>query len=153
MTLTQTETLKQREADALLRMDKHQADKEEYSLSGGKSRVPLISVNRREHFWLDIRRGGLGFSILKGTYQTRGRQIVPLARLDFGGPPHRNPDGEEIASPHLHLYHEGYDDKWAHLLSVDHFSDTENMQQLFDDFLRYCHIGGRIRVQLNLHHG
>ncbi|MFW9280162.1 DUF6978 family protein [Glaesserella parasuis] len=26
-----------------------------------------------------------------------------MVRLDIEGPPHRNPDGEEIICPHIHL--------------------------------------------------
>ncbi len=34
-------------------------------------------------------------------------------RLDLDGPPHRNPDGVEVPCPHLHVYREGFGDKWA----------------------------------------
>jgi len=34
---------------------------------------------------------------------------VNLLRLDVGGPPHRNPDGEIINDNHLHIYREEYD--------------------------------------------
>ena len=50
---------------------------------------------------------------LKGTYQTRARQVMVLVRLCFGGGAHRNPDGVRITSPHLHTYREGFGDKWA----------------------------------------
>ena len=68
-------------------------------------------MDGREEFLLDIRRARI--DLAKGTYQNRGREVVILARLDFGGAPHRNPDGEEIGSPHIHLYREGFGDKWA----------------------------------------
>ena len=72
--------------------------------------------------------------------KTRGRQTAILARLDFGGPPHRNPDGEEIESPHLHIYREGYADKWAIPLPQDSFPDSSDPWQLLEDFIGYCNI-------------
>jgi len=101
----------QAEADALLAMEKRRVDDSEWNYAdlGGQITVPLVSSDQRESFLLDMRRGGI--DLAKGTYQNRGRQVVILARLDFGGAPHRNPDGEEIGSPHLHLYREGYGDK------------------------------------------
>ena len=87
--------LTQAEADGLLAMPKVRANEDEsdYPGTGGKIVVPLTSEDRREHFLLDIRRGRI--DLLKGTYQNRARQVVILARLDFGGRPHRNPDGEK----------------------------------------------------------
>lgn len=76
---------------------------------------------------------------LKGTYQNRVRQSIVLIRYDFGGSPHRNPDDEEIGSPHLHVYREGYGDKWAFPVP-DSFADTTNLWQVLCDFMVYCHI-------------
>jgi hypothetical protein len=72
--------------------------------------------------------------------QNRGRQVVLLVRLDLGGPPHRNPDGKEIGAPHLHLYREGFCDKWAFTLPVDKFGTPADVWATFQDFLRYCNI-------------
>lgn len=131
--------LLQQEADALLRMKKVQADDRTRTCPavGEKCAVPLISVHGkgREDFLFDIYRG----CTLKITLQVRGREIVPLARLDVGGAPHRNPDRKEIAAPHLHLYREGHDDKWAYP-PPSGFPDTENMQELYEWFLLYCNI-------------
>jgi hypothetical protein len=105
--------LTQTEADALIAMGKYRVndDRWDYPMSGGSISVPLISADRRENFILDVSRGKI--NLAKGTYQNRARQVVVLVRLDFGGQPHRNPDGEELQSPHLHVYREGYGDKWA----------------------------------------
>jgi hypothetical protein len=83
-------------------MAKHRVGNAEwdYPHLGGGISVPLGSADRREHFVVDLRRGRIDPA--KGTYQNRGRQVVVLVRLAFGGAPHRNPDGEEIGSPHLH---------------------------------------------------
>lgn len=61
---------------------------------------------------------------------------MTLARLDFGGPPHRNPDGDEIGSPHLHLYRAGWGDRWAEPVSLEHFSNPGDTWQLLEDFMR-----------------
>jgi hypothetical protein len=63
-----------------------------------------------------------------------------LARLDFGGPPHRNPDGEEIPCPHLHLYREGYGDKWAVPIPVDRFPNVNDLWLTLQDFMDYCNV-------------
>jgi len=132
--------LTQHEADALIAMAKHRVDNTHWNypdLEGAIS-IPLASADRRELFVLDLRRGRI--DLAKGTYQNRGRQVVVLVRLDFGGSPHRNPDGEEIGSPHLHLYREGYGDKWAVPVPSDRFSNVGNPWQTLDDFMRYCNV-------------
>lgn len=98
--------LPQTEADLLIAMEKVLVDKELYDYPGlgGQISIPLMSKNKRENFVLDISRGRIDLS--KGTYQNRARQIVILVRLDFGGRPHRNPDDQEVSSPHLHIYRE-----------------------------------------------
>lgn len=131
--------LTQPEADALLAMDKRRLDDtpRDYPYQG-KITVPLQSADQREQFLLDIHRGRI--DLLKGTYQTRARHVVVLARLDFGGAPHRNPDGEEIPSPHLHVYREGYGHKWAYRLSAEQFPDPTDRWATLDAFMRFCAI-------------
>jgi len=132
--------LTQAEADALIALAKHRVDATEWDYPdlGGAISVPLVSADRREPFLLDLRRGRI--DLAKGTYQNRGRQVVVLIRLDFGGAPHRNPDGEEIGSPHLHLYREGFGDKWALPVPTDRFVDLANHWQTLEDFMRFCNI-------------
>lgn len=132
--------LTQSEADALLAMEKRRTDNSEwnYPSLGGRITVPLVSSDRRESFYLDVWRARI--NLAKGTYQNRGRQVAILARLDFGGAPHRNPDGEEVGSPHLHLYREGHGDKWAYPVPADHFSNLNDPWQTLEDFMRFCNI-------------
>ena len=82
--------------------------------------MPLIGENKREKFLLDVSRSSIDVS--KGKHQNRARQIIILVRLDFGAP-HRNPDGLEVACPHLHVYHERYGDKWAISAPENAFED------------------------------
>ena len=137
----------QAEADALIAMLKVRVSDEtwNYPVSGGNVSIPLISKDKKESFWLDVRRGRI--DLLKGTYQNRARQVIVLVRLDFGGSTHRNPDDSEIESPHLHLYREGYGDKWAVQLPDGAFTDTANLMNMFGDFMRYCNISEPPTIQ------
>ncbi len=132
--------LTQAEADLLIAMEKHRLnnDRWEYPVVGGSISIPLISSNKRESFILDVSRGKI--DLLKGTYQNRSRQVIILVRLDFGGRPHRNPDGQEVTSPHLHLYREGYGDKWAAPVPSEIFPDISDLWRLLEDFMRFCNI-------------
>ncbi|MDD5686247.1 MAG: hypothetical protein PHE88_00240 [Elusimicrobia bacterium] len=132
--------LPQTEANTLIAMEKVKVNDVswEYPGYGGQIRVPITSVNKRENFMLDISRGRI--DLLKGSYQNRAQQVVILVRLDFGGQPHRNPDGQEIASPHLHYYREGFGDKWAVPLPIDRFPNISDLWQTLSDFMILCNI-------------
>lgn len=132
--------LTQAEADALIAMEKRRIDDTiwNYPGLGGTIFVPLTSVDKRENFFLDISRGRI--DLLKGKYQNRARQTIVLVRLDFGGQPHRNPDDEEIPSPHLHLYREGFGDKWAFPVPAKHFPNMSDLWQTLNDFMVFCNI-------------
>jgi hypothetical protein len=130
--------LTQAEANLLLAMEKHRTNDDPHRFGALRLEIPLQSLDQREHFLLDIGRGRI--NLLKGTYQTRAKQVVILARLDFGGMPHRNPDGEEIPSPHLHVFREGFADKWAQPLPPEHFTKPSDSWALLEDFLRLCNV-------------
>jgi hypothetical protein len=132
--------LSQSEADALIAMDKYRINEEQwdYPSLGGSISVPLRSEDKREEFFLDISRGKI--DLKKTKYQNRGRHVVVLARIDLGGSPHRNPDDTEVATPHLHLYREGYGDKWARPLPSNSFSNVDDPWQVLQDFMRFCNV-------------
>jgi len=131
--------LTQIEADALIALPKHRVDDTQWDYPGvGGISIPLVSADRREQFVLDLRRGRIDLS--KETFQNRGRQVVVLVRLDLGGAPHRNPDGEEIGPPHLHLYREGFADKWAVPAPPDRFANLSDPWGTVEDFMRYCSV-------------
>ena len=131
--------LTQNEADALLALEKHCLNDRSYPFSSmlGKVEIPLQSADGREQFVLDMSRGRI--NLLKGTYQNRARQTVILARVDFGGAPHRNPDGVEVPCPHLHRYREGYGDKWAEPIPPE-FGSADDLWNLLNRFLEYCNV-------------
>ena len=126
----------QAEVDALLRMEKFRVDGTEHPFPdlGGNIEIPLHSADQRESFSLDISRRRIA---LTTKYQTRGRQVLVLARLDFNSP-HRNPDHTEVGIPHLHLYQEGYGDKWAYDVPAEMLKNPLDAWQVLADFMAYC---------------
>jgi hypothetical protein len=132
--------LSQTEADAFIAMPKVKTDETQwdYPLAGASVAIPLLSEDRRTNFFLDLSRGRIVFA--KGKYQNRVHQSVILVRLDFGGAPHRNPDGIEMPCPHLHVYREGYGDKWAVPVLVDKFPNMSDAWAMLLDFMKYCTI-------------
>ena len=83
----------------------------------------LLSAPDFEAFHLDISRSRI--NLLKGKFQNRARTTIVLARIDIGGAPHRNPDDEEIACPHVHLFREGYGDRWAFPVPPEAFAASQ----------------------------
>jgi hypothetical protein len=133
--------LTQTEADALTAMVKTFTDTAAISIPPGIDETrALIGADPKERFLLDIWRGTLRLS--KFRYQTRGRQVIVLVRLCIDGAPHTNPDGIRLTGSHLHLYREGYDDKWAQPLDGTRFPDVTNIARAFQDFCAYCNIQG-----------
>lgn len=142
--------LTQIEADALIAMEKCRIDSQTwyYPSLGGQICIPLVSSSKRESFILDISKSGR--IVLKGKYQNRARQSIILVRYDFGGSPHRNPDGSEIDCPHLHVYREGYGDRWAFSIPVPDFCDITNPWQVLQDFMKFCNITEPPDIQKDL---
>ena len=129
--------LTQAEADILLSMEKHRADDERRRLpdTGGGLTVPLISVDRAELFHLDIRRGRM--NLAKGTMQNRARTTAVLARIDVGGAPHRNPDGEEPRAPTFIYIEKDTVIVGRFQLSVEEFADPSDHWQTLLDFYAF----------------
>ena len=125
----------QAEADALIEMEKPSVEERNWLFPdpGGRLAIPLVSPDKRDITRAQIR-------LTKATYQNRARQAIILMRLDLDGPPHRNPDDEEIPCPHIHRYREGYGDKWASPAPVDRYPDVEDLFSTFEAFMRHCNI-------------
>ncbi len=132
--------LTQLEADSFIAMEKIRMDdtSHDYPGPGARLTLGLTSRDKREAFILDLSRGRI--DLAKGTYQNRARQVIPLVRVDFGGPPHTNPDGEVVQAPHIHVYREGYGDKWASPLPPDRFATTTDAWALLQSFYSFCSI-------------
>ncbi len=132
----------QSEADELLVLEKYRADDitRDFLIAGSNLVVPLISPVRREDFLLDLRKASI--NLMKVKFQTRARTTLVLARIDFSGGFHTNPDGQDIGHPHIHLYREGFGDKWAFPLASlrDQFPQPDDHWTTFQNFLDFCHV-------------
>ena len=130
----------QAEADLLIAMEKQCADDKDYLFPepGGRLAIALTSLDKRENFMLDITRAQI--KLTKATYRNRARQAINLMRLDLDGPPHRNPDDREVPCPHLHIYREGYGDKWAIPALVDRYPNVQDLFSTLEAFMRHCNI-------------
>lgn len=140
----------QAEADALIGMEKHRVDDRAWLFvgPGGRLAIPLISADKREHFMLDVSRSQI--KLTKATFQDRARQAIVLMRLDLDGPPHRNPDDIEVPCPHLHVYREGYGDKWAIPVPPGRYADTSDLFATFEAFMGHCNVTDAPNIQKGL---
>lgn len=145
--------LTQSEADDLINISKMKESNDSYGFPrpGEKLTIPIISHDEQENFLMDVSRARI--RLTKCTYQERYQQMVILVRLDLDGPPHTNPEvvsvplpyllpynGQTIDCPHLHLYVEGFMDKWAIPTPNDEFPDTTNLYTTLQDFFHYCNV-------------
>lgn len=131
--------LTQTEADALMAMGKAFQTHEAISLHAGVDATrELLGDDQRERFLLDLWRGTLRLSKLR--FQTRARRIIVLARLDINGSPHTNPDGTKLGRMHLHVFRDGYEDRWAYPIDPATFKNLQDPRQALLDFCGYCNI-------------
>ena len=132
--------ISQDEANILFAMEKYRINDDivNFPSCGAKINVYLESKNKKERFVLDVNTSSM--SLLKCTFQNRTRETIILCRLDISGPPHRNPDGKELGTSHIHYYREGYDDKWAYDIPSDSFSNIKDHWQTLFDFMKHCNI-------------
>jgi hypothetical protein len=103
--------LEQWEADHLLHTPKVYSNSLSVDLSPGvDDDYPLESEDGTEFFLLDVWRPRR--NLRKARFQLRYRRGIVLARL-CTSVTHLNPDDQHVGAPHLHLYREGCEDKWA----------------------------------------
>ena len=133
--------LTQARADELLQLVKVLVERGpiDFPVAGTIKQLELKSEDGGERFLIDVNRRGK-IKISKCTYQERYRVIEILLRLDIDGPPHENPDGTSVPCPHLHVYREGFADKWAFSLPAAAFPNTADLVSTLKDFLRYCKV-------------
>ncbi|WP_404989330.1 DUF6978 family protein [Clostridium culturomicium] len=134
--------LSQIESELLLDMDKEFEDKSSIQIKSERTKIQkkILSIHSKDEFILDIDRNSINLSKIK--YQSRHKRTnTILLRIDTaGGGRHLNPDGEFIPCPHIHIYKEGYGDKWAYPLDENIFTDPSNPSQLLQDFLTYFNV-------------
>ncbi|GMO54268.1 MAG: hypothetical protein Ta2C_07290 [Candidatus Endomicrobiellum trichonymphae] len=143
--------LTQKEADRLIAVQKTivpQVRRIDVPSPSQHIHIPVKSVDKKEEFIIDFSRKSI--KIQKTTKQLRLREVVILLRLDINAAPHRNPDNTELENSHLHVYREGFSDKYAIDVPKDKFSDIDNLEQTFIDFLEYCNIEKIPPMQLSI---
>ncbi|HTI49794.1 MAG TPA: hypothetical protein VL475_02540 [Planctomycetaceae bacterium] len=143
--------LPQEKADSLMAAEKAFVDSSavRFPLSGEMLQRELKTLDGRESFLVDVNRKGK-IKLTKCTFQERYAVVEVLLRLDIDGPPHENPDGTVLPTPHLHVYKEGYGTKWAYELPADRFSDTSNLPKTFREFLHFCNVEVVPEIQLRI---
>jgi hypothetical protein len=123
--------------------------------------IELQSVDEHyqsELFSLDINRKYISLS--KKTLQKRVQQNIVLRRLDFNAG-HRNPTIVSVPQninknlvelmqkyenvkfskeSHIHIYIEGYGEKWAFPLSEFDIVHSDNLIEQTKEFCKYCNI-------------
>lgn len=129
------------EFDELHKLDKY-LDVDENGIiwpdKGKKISINCYSLDNKEQFEITINSSKIKVS--KVTYQQLYRDKTILFRLDTSGPRHWNPDGTFVEGPHIHIYKEGYGDKWAYPLEQYISTNPSDMIVLFCDFLSYINI-------------
>ncbi len=133
-------SLTQKEANTLIALPKKAANSQVYFFpnQGNHLSIPLSSQDDKEKFLIDVNRGRI--KLTQCTYQERHRVDIVLIRLDIDGRPHTNPDGKELPCPHLHLYREGFMDKWAIPAPLDKFVNIKDLFKTTTDFFKYCNV-------------
>lgn len=142
--------LTQLRADELMGMEKYCIDSKpiQFPGAGTASQLEVKSTDDRESFLIDVNRKGR-IRLTKCTYQERYAIVEILLRLDIGGPPHENPDGNVIPCPHLHIYREGFGTKWAQPLPED-FTNPSDLARTLREFLAYCSVKDVPPIQRSL---
>ncbi len=97
----------------------------------------LTAAEIKEKFLLDFFRSG--FELTKYTYNKRHRQTIILVRYDSFGR-HTNPDGVTFNGPHVHLYREGFNDKFAFPVSELGVGQNDRINIVLEKLLKYCNV-------------
>lgn len=155
--------LLQEEADRLRLMPKEleSATPIDISTVGEGLVLPVVSSDQKEKFLIDIWQASIKLS--KWRYQERTHRVIPLMRLELDSSPHlnRNISDEDqnkvmqnygwpyiprLDGNHVHVYIEGYGDRWAFPLSIFPSieqvvnSSSSSYTAIISAFLRECNI-------------
>jgi len=101
----------------------------------------------KEIFLLDFYRGSLELS--KYTINNRYRQTIILLRYDNGGR-HTNPDGVLFEGAHVHLYREGFNDKFAFPVSEIGIDNSDSMEKVFAKIMHFCNVKKYPTIQVSM---
>lgn len=107
--------------------------------------IALTDSSKIKFFDLDLdRRGKIE---LKNKLQNRYNKSIVLVRLEINSQPHMNPDGRRVGRNHIHVYKEGFGDRWAYELDkYPQFIQCKYFDEYFREFCKYCNI----KIQPNI---
>jgi hypothetical protein len=97
----------------------------------------INSLSTNDIFLLDFYRGS--FELTRYTFNKRYHQTVILIRYDNAGR-HTNPDGQLFDGAHVHLYKEGYDDKFAYPISEIGINESDSIETKLKKILQFCNV-------------
>jgi hypothetical protein len=127
--------------DKFIDNSKHELSSFEYPISGTTLTVSLLD-KQENNYLLDIRQAVIQS---KHTKQLRVFNNNVLVRLDFGHY-HTNPidvGGEKLGSPHIHVYHEDYDDRIAYeVMSFIQIDSLDSKRDILNKFIDFIHLNG-----------
>ncbi|MFN8355452.1 MAG: hypothetical protein U0Y10_13430 [Spirosomataceae bacterium] len=131
--------LTQAEFDFLMKLEKEFEDKSTILLYPAPMQWTrkIKSTSSKDFFCLDFYRGT--FKVQKYTYNHRYKQTLAIFRFDSYGI-HTNPDGQKIEGFHIHVYKEGFGDKFAYPASEFGIKESDTMEIILEKFLLYCNI-------------
>ena len=105
----------------------------------------IRAINSKNLYLLDFYRGS--FELTRFTYNKRYRQSLILLRYDSGGR-HTNPDGVSFNGPHVHIFREGFNDKFAYPISDLNIDATNSIDEVLDKLLQFCNVTKRPIVEI-----
>lgn len=94
------------EADGLVEVLKNITSSKTFYIppTGSSDIIELASIfNKQDWFLVDVNKG-FKINTKRYTLQLRHRKSTILLRMEYGGPSHRNPDGEVVPCPHMHIW-------------------------------------------------
>lgn len=106
-----------------------------YPIRGGVLEIEVIDEFKNEYV-IGIRQRKI--ELIKRSHNLRYAKSVTLIRIDYDRE-HCNPDGNNVGIPHIHVYKEGFNDKFAYKLS-DYGIIIENqtdIKELLNKFLEF----------------
>lgn len=140
--------LTEEEFKYLLALEKRFEDSEGLSVGSGTWSRDILAVQTKDMFILDYRRASIEFK--KFTFNKRYRNSIILLRYDALGR-HTNPDGQTFEGAHVHIYKEGYNDKFAYPVgAIGLKEDQVNAEDILMQFLKYCNVNDVPNIQSSL---
>ena len=114
---------------------------------GEHKKIDLISSDGKYSFIVDVNRKGYINFLKKCTYQGRYQKDVTLLRLDIDGPENTNPDGCILPRTQLHIYREGFGDRFAIAVPPE-IKNTDDLIETLIEFLEYFSVSNTNKLEI-----